>query len=143
MSRSKSAVPLPKMKLNQLCVLWVDIFEEGDNRSRMRIANVWPAAIRHYWSCHFFLNIYVSRIFHRFRPEMTRLRDVMTAGAIFYYDDQDIAEASLVMERNLVHRLVVLDRNANLVGIVSLSDLAAKAKSETLSGYVLGRVAAA
>jgi CBS-domain-containing membrane protein len=47
------------------------------------------------------------------------------------------------MERNLVHRSVVLDRNANLVGIVSLSDLAAaKAKSETLSGYVLGRVAA-
>jgi len=88
-------------------------------------------------------DIVLRAVSERLRPEMTRVRTVMMPGGIFCYDDQNIAEASLVMEKNLVHRLVVLDRNENLVGIVSLSDLAAKAKSETLSGHVLGKVAAA
>ena len=77
------------------------------------------------------------------RPEMTRVLEVMTPQAISCYEDQSITEASLVMEKHLVHRLIVLDRNAKLVGIVSLSDLAAKAKSEKLSGHVLGNVSAA
>jgi CBS domain-containing protein len=88
-------------------------------------------------------DIVLRAVSGRLRPEMTRVRDVMTPGAIVCHDEQDIAEASLVMEKNLVHRLIVLDRNEHLVGIVSLSDLAAKAKSETLTGHVLGKVAAA
>jgi CBS domain-containing protein len=88
-------------------------------------------------------DIVLRAVSARLRPEMTRVRDVMTPGVISCYEDQNIAEASLVMERNLVHRLVVLNRNRKLVGIVSLSDLAAKAKSERLSGHVLGQVAAA
>jgi CBS domain-containing protein len=88
-------------------------------------------------------DIVLRAVSERLRPEMTRVRDVMTPRAIFCYYDQDLAAASLVMEKNLVHRLVVVDRDENLVGIVSLSDLAAKAKSETLSGHVLGKVAAA
>jgi CBS domain-containing protein len=47
------------------------------------------------------------------------------------------------MEKHLVHRLIVLDRNEKLVGIVSLSDLAAKGNSEKLSGHVLGKISAA
>ena len=74
---------------------------------------------------------------------MTRVREVMTPQAISCYEDQNITEASLLMEKHLVHRLIVLDRNEKFVGIVSLSDLAAKAKSEKLSGHVLGNVSAA
>ena len=88
-------------------------------------------------------DIVLRAVSARLRPEMTRVREVMTPGAISCYDDQDIAEASLVMEKNLVHRLVVLNRNEKLVGIVSLSDLASKAKSERLSGHVLSKVSAA
>jgi CBS domain-containing protein len=88
-------------------------------------------------------DIVLRAVSERLRPEMTRVRDIMTPGDVFCYEDQNIAEASLVMEKNLVHRLVVLDRNEKLVEIVSLSDLAAKARSETLSGHVLAKVAAA
>ena len=88
-------------------------------------------------------DIVLRAVSERLRPEMTRVRDVMTPNAIFCYEDQDIAEASLVMEKNLVHRLIVLNRNEKLVGIVSLSDLAAKAKSVALAGRVLSEVAAA
>lgn len=77
------------------------------------------------------------------RPYMTRVRDVMTRKAVSCYEDEDIAKASLLMEKNLVHRLVVLDRNEKLAGIVSLSDIAARSCSEGLCGHVLSKVAAA
>ena len=88
-------------------------------------------------------DIVLRAVSERMRPEMTRVREVMTPKAITCYDDQDITEASLLMEKHLVHRLIVLDRNEKFVGIVSLSDLAAKAKSEALAGHVLGEVSAA
>jgi CBS domain-containing protein len=47
------------------------------------------------------------------------------------------------MEKHFVHRLIVLDRQQRLVGIISLSDIAAKTKNERLSGHVLGKVVAA
>ena len=88
-------------------------------------------------------DIVLRAVSERLRPEMTRVRDVMTPEAICCYEDQSITEVSLVMEKHLVHRLIVLDRNEKLVGIVSLSDLAAKANSEKLSGHVLGKMSAA
>jgi CBS domain-containing protein len=88
-------------------------------------------------------DIVLRAVSERLRPEMTRVREVMTPQAISCYDDQSITEASLLMEKHLVHRLIVLDRNEKLVGIVSLSDLAAKTNSEKLPGHVLGHVSAA
>lgn len=77
------------------------------------------------------------------RPYMTRVRDVMTRKVISCYEDQSITAVSWLMEKNFVHRLVVLDRQGNLVGLVSLSDIAAKIKNEALSGHVLSKVVAA
>jgi CBS domain-containing protein len=88
-------------------------------------------------------DIVLRAVSERLRPEMTRVREVMTPKAISCYEDENISEAFLLMEKNLVHRLIVLDRDEKLVGIVSLSDLAAKAKSEKFSGHVLGKVSAA
>lgn len=88
-------------------------------------------------------DIVIRAVSQRLRPEMTRVREVMTPVAIFCYDDQDVVEASLLMERHLVHRLVVMNRNEKFVGLVSLSDIAARAKKDALSGHVLGAVSAA
>jgi CBS domain-containing protein len=85
----------------------------------------------------------VRGVSERLRPEMARVGYLMTRKPISCYEDDNIAVAALLMEKNLVHRLLVMDRNENLVGIVSLSDLAAKAKSEKLSGHVLAEVSAA
>jgi CBS domain-containing protein len=77
------------------------------------------------------------------RPQMTTVGQVMTKRVLFVYDDESLTKASLVMEKNFVHRLLVLDRQERLVGIVSLSDIAAKSRDERLSGHVLGKVVAA
>jgi CBS domain-containing protein len=77
------------------------------------------------------------------RPCMTRVRDVMTPKAITCTENQSLTEAALVMERRLVHRLIVVDKDQKLAGIVSLSDVAAKTHKEALSGYILGKVSVA
>jgi len=88
-------------------------------------------------------DIAVRAVSARMRPEMTRVRDIMTPKVIACYEDQDIKKASLLLENNLIHRLIVLDRIGKLVGLVSLSDIASKTRKEALSGHVLSKVSAA
>ena len=77
------------------------------------------------------------------RPYMTTVAQVMTKNVLTVYDDDSLTETSLIMEKNLVHRLLVLDRRERPVGIISLSDIAAKTKNERLSGHVLAKVVTA
>jgi CBS domain-containing protein len=75
-------------------------------------------------------------------PWKTTVRQVMTPGVLWCYEDQDIAECVELMERKQVRRLPVMNRSQYLVGIVSLSDLANRSHDERLAGEVLNRVSA-
>jgi CBS domain-containing protein len=70
-------------------------------------------------------------------PEGTRIREVMSSGAISCFEDQDISEAAQVMRDKQVRRLVVLNRANQLAGIVSLGDLATETADAQLSGETL------
>lgn len=54
----------------------------------------------------------------------TRVRDIMTKDVKYCFEDEDIAHVARNMGDIQVHRLVVLDRNKQLVGIVALADIA-------------------
>ena len=73
-------------------------------------------------------------------PKTTRVRDAMTRDVLCCHEDDDVREATRLMERNQVRRLPVLNREDRLVGIVSLADLAVWTGDEQLSGEVLERV---
>jgi CBS domain-containing protein len=88
-------------------------------------------------------DIVIRAVSERRKPGLATVREAMTRDVIACYADQDITEAADLMELNLVHRIPVLDRAEQLVGIVSLSDIAAKAKQEGLSGHILRQVSAA
>ncbi|HSK89136.1 MAG TPA: CBS domain-containing protein [Anaerolineales bacterium] len=67
-------------------------------------------------------------------------RDLMTAPAIYCYEDQDVSEAAKIMEENQIRRLVVVSRDdQRLVGVISLGDLARNGTVD-LSGKVLQKV---
>jgi len=70
-------------------------------------------------------------------PTATTVRDIMTPHVTFCFEDQNLAEAAHLMEEKQVRRLVVLDREQHLVGIVSLGDLAVKSPDERLSSLAL------
>jgi CBS domain-containing protein len=73
-------------------------------------------------------------------PTVIRVRDIMTQEVVSCFEDQDVGEAARIMEEKQVRRLVVLARDARLVGIVSLGDLAVRAGDERLAGAALEQV---
>jgi CBS domain-containing protein len=73
-------------------------------------------------------------------PGTTRVRDAMTPDIVYCFDDQDVAEAARLMKENQIRRLVVLNRDKRLIGIVSLGDLAVETGDEMLAGNTLEAV---
>ena len=61
----------------------------------------------------------------------TKVRDVMTDEVLYCFDDQDLEEVARNMAEMKVRRLPVLNRAKQLVGIISLGDLARNEDSET------------
>jgi CBS domain-containing protein len=70
-------------------------------------------------------------------PGLGQVRDVMTPDVVYCFEDQDVREAARLMQENQIRRLVVLNRDKRLVGIVSLGDLAVEAGDEKLAGKTL------
>ncbi len=68
------------------------------------------------------------------------VRDAMTPNPVFCYEDQDVTEAARLMEEHQIRRLIVLNREDRLVGIVSLGDLAVESGDEQLSGEALKEI---
>jgi len=73
-------------------------------------------------------------------PRSTRVREVMSDGVNYCFEDDDVANAARVMKDKQVRRLVVLDRDKRLVGIVSVGDLAVETGDDKLAGDTLQAV---
>src|SRR5262249_11976923 len=73
-------------------------------------------------------------------PRTAKARDAMSEGISSCYEDDGVADAARLMREQRVRRLVVLNRDKRLVGIVSLGDLAVEAGDERLAGKTLERV---
>ena len=54
----------------------------------------------------------------------TKVRDVMSAGVSWAFEDDSVEQAAKTMSERQVRRLPVVDRNKRLVGIVALGDFA-------------------
>ena len=68
-------------------------------------------------------------------------RDVMTADIVWCHADEDLDDATRIMENKKIRRLPVIDGNKRLVGMLSLGDVSHAGKSK-LSGEVLQAVSA-
>jgi CBS domain-containing protein len=73
-------------------------------------------------------------------PKDTRVRDVMTPDVVYTFEEQDVVQAARMIEENQIRRLIVLNSDRRLVGVVSLDDLATSARDKKLAGIVLERV---
>jgi CBS domain-containing protein len=73
-------------------------------------------------------------------PKATLISDAMTQDITCCYEDQDVYEASRLMKEKQIRRLPVLNRANELVGIVSLGDLATGAGDQAQPSEVLKKV---
>lgn len=73
-------------------------------------------------------------------PRATEVREAMTPGIDYCFEDEDVSEAARIMKAKQIRRLAVLNRDKRLVGIVSLGDLAVKRGDEEQAGEALERI---
>jgi CBS domain-containing protein len=73
-------------------------------------------------------------------PAACKVRDVMTPDVVYCFDDQEVKDAADTMAARQIRRLLVLNRNKRLVGIVSMADLAVDAGREAKPAETLKQV---
>jgi len=56
----------------------------------------------------------------------TKVSEIMTPDATYCFDDQTLDEAAAVMEAHQIRRLPILNREKQLIGMLSLGDLAVR-----------------
>lgn len=66
-------------------------------------------------------------------PSKTYVSDIMTPGIVFCYEDEEIVDAAQMMEEQQIRRLIVLNRDDEPVGALSLGDIAIISESSTNS----------
>lgn len=85
-------------------------------------------------------DIVVSAVAEGKDPCTTHVREAMTEGVTYGFDDQDVEEAARTMRDKQIRRLPVLNREKRLVGIVSLGDMATERGDQRASGETLREI---
>ena len=70
----------------------------------------------------------------------TKVRDVMSDGIVWAYEDDSVEQAAKIMSERQVRRLPVVDRDKRLVGIVALGDLAVKSSEIRPTAQALSEI---
>jgi CBS domain-containing protein len=73
-------------------------------------------------------------------PNTTAVRDAMSEGIYYCFDDQTVEEAAEVMSEAQIRRLPIVNRDKRLVGIVALADLATEPRAGEPAGEALAGV---
>jgi CBS domain-containing protein len=61
----------------------------------------------------------------------TRVRDVMTSEIRYCFEDEDVEKTARLMRENQIRRIIVVNRDKKLVGVVALGDLARGQKGQS------------
>ncbi|MBI3128535.1 MAG: CBS domain-containing protein [Candidatus Tectomicrobia bacterium] len=70
------------------------------------------------------------------------VRESMSPGVHYCFEDQDIDEAAKLMSDKQIRRLPILNRDKRLVGIISLGDFAVRSEEVEMAGKALEEVSA-
>jgi CBS domain-containing protein len=73
-------------------------------------------------------------------PQLATAREAMTEEVIYAFEDDSVEKGAELMRKHRIRRLPIVSREKNLVGIVSLGDLAVDAGDDRMSGETLERV---
>jgi len=69
-------------------------------------------------------DIVIRAVTRGFDPKKSLVKDIMTPKVWWCFADQDIGDASHIMKRKKIRRLLVMNHQKELAGIISLADIA-------------------
>jgi CBS domain-containing protein len=70
-------------------------------------------------------------------PQLASVSDAMSQELVYAYEDDSVERGAELMRQHQIRRLPIVDRQKNLVGVVSLGDLAVDTGRDRLSGATL------
>ncbi len=70
-------------------------------------------------------------------PNTTKVCEAMTSEVVYCFMDQEVQIAAQMMETRQIRRVPVLNRDKQLVGIVSLGDISVETQDQKLAGKTL------
>ncbi|HEX5839371.1 MAG TPA: CBS domain-containing protein [Anaerolineales bacterium] len=73
-------------------------------------------------------------------PNTTRVSEVMTTDVVTVRQDDDIQAALDAMSQNQLRRILVVDDNENLVGIIAQADIATRMNKPEQTGEVVKEI---
>lgn len=73
-------------------------------------------------------------------PSKTKVNEVMSTDIAYCLEDQAVDEAVILMEARQIRRLPILNQTKQLVGIVSLADIAVHVGDRDLTGETLEEI---
>jgi CBS domain-containing protein len=73
-------------------------------------------------------------------PRSTEVREVMSSDVVCCREADDVRQAAKVMQESQLRRLVVLNAEGRVVGIVSLGDIVLQTGDDKLAGKTLEKV---
>jgi CBS domain-containing protein len=73
-------------------------------------------------------------------PNKTKVSEVMSTDIAYCLEDQEVEEAVSLMEARQIRRLPVLNQEKQLIGIVSLGDIAVHVGDRDLTGETLEEI---
>jgi CBS domain-containing protein len=85
-------------------------------------------------------DITVRGVAEGYDPSKTKVADIMSTDLAYCFEDDEIEAALDLMEKRQIRRLPVLSREKELVGIVSLGDLAVHTGQKKRVGETLEEV---
>ena len=85
-------------------------------------------------------DIVVRAIADELDPQRTPVSKAMTFDAMCCSEDTDMEEAARIMEVKKIHRLLILDDDDEVSGILSIGDIAIKMRDEHLLSEVLEKI---
>jgi CBS domain-containing protein len=76
-------------------------------------------------------------------PRLATVSEIMTPTAFYCYEDEEIEHVGQQMREKEVRRMLIMNRQNRLVGVVSLGDIAKTTGEKELAGETLGQIAEA
>lgn len=70
----------------------------------------------------------------------TKAMDLMSPEVVYCFEDDNVDTAAAKMEDKRIRRLVVLNNNKRLVGILSIDDISAKSEDKSITSGILSNI---
>lgn len=76
-------------------------------------------------------------------PRLAPVREIMTQEVFYCFGDDDVEKVAQYMQDKEVRRMLILDAQKKLAGVVSIGDLAKTSGEKELAAKTLGHIAEA